>query len=194
MKPPPFTHAQSLYGRNGQRKYLTSQERVRFIAAAERWPRKDVAALCLVMAYSGCRISEALAMTVHSVNTEDGTVAVQSLKKRGAFMVREVPVPDATLARLAALGVSRGDERLWPFSRGHAWQLIKAVMRHANIVSGLQSTPKGLRHGFGVHAIRSGVPITLVQRWLGHASLSTTAIYTQVLGQDERQIARRMWE
>lgn len=83
--------------------------------------------------------------------------------------------------------------QVWPYSRGHAWQMIKSVMRDAGITGGLQSTPKGLRHGFGVHAIRSGIPITLVQRWLGHASLATTAIYTQVLGQDEREIASRMW-
>ncbi|MCW5721578.1 MAG: site-specific integrase [Devosia sp.] len=191
MKPSSAPHAASLYGRNGQRKYLTSHERLRFIAAAQASPRKDLGALCLVLAYSGCRISEALAMTENAINTEDGTIAVQSLKKRGAFIVREIPVPDDVLARLMTL--TPVDARLWPFSRGHAWQLVKAVMRQANILPGLQSTPKGLRHGFGVHAIRSGIPITLVQRWLGHASLSTTAIYTQVLGQDEREIASRMW-
>lgn len=193
MKTTTFAQAPSLYGRNGQRKYLTSQERARFIAAAQHWPRKDVAALCLMLAYSGCRISEALAMTPYSLNSDDGTIAIHSLKKRGAFVVREVPVPDDVLARLSALTQDADDNHLWPFSRGHAWQMVKTVMKQANVVGGLQATPKGLRHGFGVHAIRSGVPITLVQRWLGHASLSTTAIYTQVLGQDEREIARRMW-
>jgi site-specific recombinase XerD len=50
-----------------------------------------------------------------------------------------------------------------------------------------------LRHGFGIHAIRSGVPVNLVQRWLGHARLETTMIYLQALGSEEREIARRMW-
>jgi site-specific recombinase XerD len=52
---------------------------------------------------------------------------------------------------------------------------------------------KGLRHSFGLHAIRSGVPLNLVQRWLGHASMNTTAIYLQAIGDEEREIAARMW-
>lgn len=184
------TRPASLYGRDGRRKYLTAQERTRFIAAARRCPREDIGTLCLVLAYSGCRISEALALTTHAINTEDGTIAVRSLKKRGVFNVREIPMPDDVLA-----GIPRSDDGapLWPLSRSRAWALIKQVMRVAGIMPGPQASPKGLRHGFGVHAIRSGVPITLVQRWLGHASLSTTAIYTQVLGSEEREIASRMW-
>lgn len=184
------TRPASLYGRDGRRKYLTAQERTRFIAAARRCPRKDIATLCLVLAYSGCRISEALAMTAHAVNIEDGTIAVRSLKKRGAFIVREIPMPDDVLAGLPDVV---WDAPLWPLSRSRAWALVKEVMAIAGIMPGPQASPKGLRHGFGVHAIRSGVPITLVQRWLGHASLSTTAIYTQVLGSEEREIASRMW-
>jgi integrase len=42
-------------------------------------------------------------------------------------------------------------------------------------VSGTPATPKGLRHGFGVNAFQSNVPSHLVQRWLGHASLRSTA-------------------
>jgi integrase/recombinase XerD len=57
----------------------------------------------------------------------------------------------------------------------------------------LPATPKGLSHAFGVHAVLSGVPLPLVQRWLGHSDLSVTAIYTNVLGQEEQEIARRMW-
>lgn len=83
----------SLHGRDGQRKYLTSQERSRFIEAAEHCPRSNVGTLCLVLAYTGCRLSEALAMTGDAINAEDNTLAIQSLKKRGAFVIREVPVP-----------------------------------------------------------------------------------------------------
>jgi site-specific recombinase XerD len=56
-----------------------------------------------------------------------------------------------------------------------------------------QAKPRGLRHSFGLHAIRSGVPLNLVQRWLGHASMHTTAIYLQAIGDEEREIAARMW-
>jgi len=66
-------------------------------------------------------------------------------------------------------------------------------MRAAGIANGPHAAPKGLRHGFGIHAIRSGVPLNLVQRWLGHASIKTTAIYLQAMGVEEREIAARMW-
>lgn len=57
----------------------------------------------------------------------------------------------------------------------------------------MHATPKGLRHGFGVAAVQSGVPLNLVQRWLGHAKLETTAIYTNAIGDEERAIAARLW-
>src|SRR6267142_914214 len=73
-----------------------------------------------------------------------------------------------------------------------AWRHVKAVMQVSGI-RGAQASPKGLRHGFGVAAVHAGVPLHLVQRWLGHAQLSTTAIYAEVVGQEEHDIAARMW-
>jgi integrase len=61
-------------------------------------------------------------------------------------------------------------------------------------ISGLHATPKGLRHGFGIRAISTGVPLNMAQRWLGHANISTTAIYADAIGDEERRIAERMWE
>lgn len=190
-------HTGSLYSVSGQRKYLTQDERARFIAAALRYPRANVRTLCLTLAWTGCRISEALALTASSIEPEGGFVAIRCLKKRsGRVVIREVPVPDALLNEIGAVhhldAVDIG-ERLWPFSRCRAWQLVKAVMDDAGIPHGLHATPKGLRHGFGLHAIRSGVPINLVQRWLGHARMETTAIYLQAMGSEERAIAERMW-
>ena len=66
-------------------------------------------------------------------------------------------------------------------------------MQAAGIKSGPHATPKGFRHGFGVAAVQAGIPLNLVQRWLGHAQLSTTAIYADALGAEERSIAERMW-
>jgi integrase/recombinase XerD len=83
-------------------------------------------------------------------------------------------------------------KRLWPWSRTTAWRHVKQVMAAAAI-SGTHATPKGLRHGFGVSAFQSNVPPHLVQRWLGHASLRTTAIYGDVIGPEERAFAARMW-
>ncbi|MCR9060607.1 MAG: tyrosine-type recombinase/integrase [Rhodobacteraceae bacterium] len=52
---------------------------------------------------------------------------------------------------------------------------------------------KGLRHAFGIHVIASNVSLHMLQRWLGHADMKTTAIYAQAVGPEERQIAARMW-
>lgn len=182
----------SLYGDDGRRKYLNAAERTRFIRAARNQRRADIGALCLVLTYTGCRISEALALTKASVQLEEGVIAIRSLKKREKASFRQVPVPSALLRELVGWS-RRDDERLWHLSRTRAWQIIKSVMSEAKVIPGPHATPKGLRHAFGLHAIEAGVPLHLVQRWLGHAALSTTAIYLDVVGHEERQMARRMW-
>lgn len=187
---------QSLYSIDGHRKYLTPAERRRFIDAALSHPRPAVTTLCLILAFTGCRISEALALAGRSFDLDEKSVAIRSLKKRNALIFREVPLPPCLIARLEVvhgLAQARPSDRLWTWTRGRAWSLIKEVMIAAQIPPGIHATAKGLRHAFGINAIRSGVPITFVQRWLGHASLSTTAIYLQAIGPEEREIAARMW-
>ena len=53
--------------------------------------------------------------------------------------------------------------------------------------------PKGLRHDFGVQAVSRGIALNMVQKWLGHAQLTTTAIYANAVGEEEQSIAARMW-
>jgi integrase/recombinase XerD len=60
-------------------------------------------------------------------------------------------------------------------------------------LGGLHATPKGLRHGVGGAAAQNDIPLNLVQRWLGHAQLSTTAIYADAVGPEEHAIAARVW-
>ena len=66
-------------------------------------------------------------------------------------------------------------------------------MRGADLGEEPQVSPKGLRHGFGVAAVTTGIPLNMVQKWLGHAQLSTTAIYADAVGVEEKSIASRMW-
>jgi integrase/recombinase XerD len=80
--------------------------------------------------------------------------------------------------RQARRGKGRG-ERLWPWSRMTGWRAVHAVMATAGL-DGPQASPKGRRHGFGVAAVSAGIPLNLVQKWLGHAQLSTTAIYASL--------------
>jgi len=185
----------SLYSPQGRRKYLTPPERLRFIAAAMEHPRPEVRTLCLVLAYTGCRISEALGLFCASIEPDEAFIAIRSLKKRKkAYLIRQVPVPSSLIQSLQQVHpLTSAGTRLWTWSRSRAWQLVKAVMVDAKIPPGLHATPKGLRHGFGVHAVRNGIALNLVQRWMGHASLTTTAIYLNVMGDEEREIAQRMW-
>jgi integrase/recombinase XerD len=191
------TQAGSLYTASGRRKYLTADERGRFLAVSTQCSRPDQRTLCLTLAYTGCRISEALGLTASCIEREGGFIAFRTLKKRrGVVVIREVPAP---LELLDAIAAAHGiesmdpDARLWKLSRSRAWQLVKDVMKAARIAPGIHATPKGLRHGFGLHALRSGVPINLVKRWLGHARLETTEIYLQAVGVEEREIAAKMW-
>ena len=51
----------------------------------------------------------------------------------------------------------------------------------------------GLPHDVAVAAVSAGIPLNLVQKWLGHAQLSTTTIYADAVGEEEKGIASRMW-
>ncbi len=163
----------SLYTATGQRKYLTPKERARFLSAAAR-ASPEVATLCLTLAHTGGRISEVLAITGASLKVTEGFLTVRSLKKRRGDVFRDIPIPPALVARLGTVhaGVTATDDRLWTLSRSRAWQLVKGVMRAADIEGGPHATPKGLRHAFALHAVRTGVPLHLVQRWLGSGPIN----------------------
>ena len=53
--------------------------------------------------------------------------------------------------------------------------------------------PKAFRHGFGTGGVQAGIPVTLLQRWLGHARLASTAVYTDVAGPEEMQLIQHYW-
>lgn len=188
----------SLYTAEGSRKYLTPAERERFMAAARACPRPDLRTLCLTLAYTGCRISEALALTAGAVEIEGGFIVFRTLKRRhGAMVFREVPVPDALLLELRAvhgIGTCDPTERLWRLCRSRAWALVKGVMQEAGIRPGKHATPKGLRHSFGLQGVRTGIALSMIQKWLGHARLESSIVYTQAMGVEEREIARRLWQ
>lgn len=179
-----------LFNNHGVRKYLVDSERRAFIAAAVRC-NDLTAAFCLALAFTGARISETLALTSGKIDVENGAVVFETLKQRKRRVYRAVPVPTPLLQRLSDLGQT--SDRLWPWGRTTAWKQVKAVMGEAGIVGSVQ-VPKSLRHGFAIHACQRGVPLNIVQRWMGHARLETTAIYAAALGEEERKLAKRCWE
>lgn len=190
----------SLYSRTGTRKYLTASERRRFVRAARRLPARE-RLFCLMLAWSGGRISEVLALTPESFDLDRGSATFETLKKRKRGVMRQVPLPPELLNELKRVFRLRALQRdpllsrrrLWCWSRITGWRRVKRLMAMAG-VHGAAAMPKGLRHTFGVRAFESDMPPHLVQRWLGHASLRTTAIYADVIGREERRIAARMWK
>ena len=75
-------------------------------------------------------------------------------------------------ARMRAL-----DQPLWSWSRTTAWRRVVAVMQQADIAAGPYRVPKGLRHGYAIHALNKGVPLNLLSKWMGHSVMEITAIY-----------------
>ena len=198
MKTHAQTFAPSLYARDGTRKYLTHSERQRALGAmSELEPERALFAFTL--AWTGARVSEVLALTASSFQIENGVVSILTLKRRRPF-VREVPIPPQlmlSLNRQFRLRERQGNpscalERLWRWHRVTAWRLIGQVMQRARIY-GRHACPRGLRHAFGVGGLQAEIPLNLLQRWLGHARISTTAIYADACGPEEAAIAGRFW-
>jgi integrase len=167
-----------LHTADGQRKYLTAGERDGFLREAERADR-DVRTLCMTLAYGGCRRSEAL--TSDRVDLAAGVLVFESLKNAawGFFAACPSPCP----ARRTRPGARD------PGAAGPAWQRPRraalALVAHdrlaggacgdaGRLLDGVAASPKGLRQGFGVATVTAGIPLNLVQKWLGHAQLSTT--------------------
>ncbi|MBJ7532941.1 site-specific integrase [Rhodomicrobium vannielii ATCC 17100] len=193
------TSVSSLYGRDGARKYLTQTERQKALAAMTRLDPRH-ALFALTLAWTGARVSEVLALTASSFQVDQGVVAIATLKRRRAVM-REVPIPPdlmKALDRQFQLRRLQRDPvqaclRPWPWCRVTAWRIVGRIMRQAGI-SGRHACPRGLRHAFGVGGLQAGVPLNLLQRWLGHARISTTAIYADACGPEEAAIAQRFWQ
>jgi len=81
-----------LFHSDGSRKYLTREERTAFLEASRRFPC-DVETFCHVLAYSGCRLAEALALTADRVDLKTHNLTFETLKKRKRGVYRAVPVP-----------------------------------------------------------------------------------------------------
>jgi integrase/recombinase XerD len=191
-----------LHDTEGQRLYLTETERKAFLKAAESCDRQ-VRTFCMVLVYTGCRLSEALGLTPKSIDFGQKAIVIETLKKRRSGVFRAVPVPDSLLDTLNMVhGIQEASRRksdpslnlpLWRWSRPTAWRRVGEVMERAGIQDGAHKCPKGLRHGYGVAAVSKGIPLNMLSKWMGHASLEVTAIYANALGEEQRSIAARMW-
>ena len=138
---------------------------------------------------TGARISEAVGLTVDDLDLAERTVLLTGKggKQRrvpiGSYAARAV---EAYLvqARPALAAAGRGSPALFlnsrggPLSRQSAWVVLRAAAERAGLANGL--SPHTLRHSFATHLMEGGADVRVVQELLGHASVTTTQIYTLV--------------
>lgn len=190
----------SLYDEKGLRLYLTPEEREAFLAAAKKADRQT-RTFCHALHTTGGRISEILSIQPQHVDFSRKVIVLETLKKRRRGVYRAVPVPEDFLDALDMVhGLKElqkshyGQDRpLWGWVRMTGYRKIVAVMAAAGIEDGPHKCPKGLRHAFGINAVLNNTPLNMLKKWMGHATIETTAIYADAVGEEEREIASRMW-
>lgn len=184
----------SLVDRRG-RKYLTAIKRQRIVEVAETDPIPAVQTFTLILAYTGCRISEALAARNCDVDLDNLALRFKTLKHRHDVW-REVAVPHDLMRAIDLVDSVRAAQsrrrRVWDFSRSTASRHVKRLMILADI-EGPQASANGLRHGFGIAAIEAGVPLPTISAVLGHTKIETTAIYTTAISMEVREQLAKMW-
>jgi integrase/recombinase XerD len=146
-------------------------------------------ALLELLYSTGSRISEAVGLDIDDIDTEARSVLLRG--KGGKQRLVPVGRPavqalDAYLVRgrpeLARRG--RGTPAIFlnvrggRLSRQSAWQVLQDAAERAGITSGV--SPHMLRHSFATHLLEGGADVRVVQELLGHASVTTTQIYTLV--------------
>ena len=122
--------------------------------------------------------------------------SISPLGEREAFLRTALDTLDMVhgLTEIQRRGSRRElDQPLWSWSRTTAWRRVVAVMKQADIAAGPHRVPKGLRHGYAIHALNKGVPLNMLSKWMGHSIMEITAIYANAVGEEQQAIAARMW-
>lgn len=154
-------------------------------------------ALLEVLYGTGARISEAVGLDVDDLDTVDCSVL---LRGKGS-KERMVPVGryalDAveaylTRARTALAEKGRGTPAMFLNSRGgrlsrqSAWAILARAAESAGVSANV--SPHTLRHSFATHLLDGGADVRVVQELLGHASVTTTQVYTMVTVDNLREV------
>lgn len=169
---------------------LTSQEVERLIAQPERNDVKGYrdSAMLETLYATGIRVSELIDLNESDVNLSAGLITCHSRDK-----VRAIPLYPAAIHVLTeyirfvrpnmladenetALFVNVSGTRM---SRQGFWKLIKTYQVKAGIETSI--TPHTLRHSFAAHLLENGADLRSIQEMLGHADISSTQIYSQMV-------------
>ena len=158
-------------------KALTNDEQSAYVQAIATEPMRP---LWLFYLLSGCRCQEALALRWADIDTEQKRVFIRGTKTETAE--RYIPL----FPQLAELLVSlpKDGETVFPYTlRAVQWNFNRIRKQH-----GFQFRIHDLRHTFATRCLESGIAPNTVQKWLGHASIATTAnVYSHILTDFERQ-------
>ncbi|MEV6906774.1 site-specific tyrosine recombinase XerD [Amycolatopsis sp. NPDC051071] len=152
----------------------------------------------LELLYStGARISEAVGLDVDDIDDAERTVLLDgkggkqrivpigrpALEAVHAYLVRARPALAVHGRGTPALFLNVRGSRL---SRQSAWQVLKDTAESAGITAGV--SPHTLRHSFATHLLEGGADVRVVQELLGHASVTTTQVYTLVTVNTLREV------
>ncbi|MCI1935037.1 MAG: site-specific tyrosine recombinase XerD [Bifidobacteriaceae bacterium] len=149
-------------------------------------------ALLEFMYASGARVSEAVGTNLGDIDLENrltrlmgkgskqrlvpiGSFAVEAMERylnagRGPLMRKAKGTPE-----LSAVFLNKRGRRL---SRQSVWEILQTTAKRAHITKKIH--PHSLRHSFATHLIQGGADVRTVQELLGHASVTTTQIYTHI--------------
>ncbi len=156
------------------------------MAAQLDWIAARDTAVLLLLYGSGLRISEALALTLRDAPTPGRDVIRTTGKGAKERMVPVLPVAQLAVARYLDLCPYPlvADEPIFRGAKGGLLspRIIQLVMERQRGTLGLPdtATPHALRHSFATHLLSAGADLRQIQELLGHASLSSTQVYTEV--------------
>ena len=152
--------------------------------ASEPWIGARDLAILLLLYGSGLRVSEALSLTARDLPMDEAIrVTGKRAKTRIVPVVKAVREAIADYVRQCPYRIE-GDAPLFVGAKGGplSADLVRRAVRAARVRLGLPDTltPHALRHSFATHLLARGADLRSLQELLGHASLSSTQIYTAV--------------
>ena len=153
----------------------------------DRFPLRDRALLCLLYA-TGCRVSEVVGLQLRNVFLDERyarCLGKGSKERIVGLNPVAISATEAWIEGERCRMVGDGDSpwllvnaRGGQLSRISAWGIVKKYATRIGSADGV--SPHTLRHSFATHMLAGGAEIRALQEMLGHASISTTQIYTHV--------------
>ena len=188
-------------------KALTFTEIERLLGAVGADSESDLSVLMMrdqalleLLYGTGARISELTDLSLDDVSTLSKDLPILRLKGKGnkerlvpvgshalkaldRYLVRSRPVLASKSTSSSALFLNARGSKL---SRQSAWTILQAAAQRADLAG--KVSPHTMRHSFATHLLENGADVRVVQELLGHASVTTTQIYTLVTVDQLREV------